>query len=323
MRGSVAILALLAAAGASRAEEPAGRVVLRWQAVPEAASYDLQIAKDDAFTARELEARVQLNGFRLEPPPEARRFWRVRSVDAEGRPGPWSRAKTIEPLVPVAEPGPATLDVPPVAPVAIAAAGPQPRSERTPDLELDPHAGEQIAPPLDDGIDGVSGRDVLLASRPGALLGWRSNLLGVAAPTVAVEAACQLPWFGARWGASLRLGWWGERVTVPASVGITDPLDASADVFTLALLAVHSFPQPWARLYAGAGAGLHLALIRLRDEGALEASPALELVGGAGLPMGPGELFGELSAGLGGVDGPLGRLRTGGIAVSLGYRLGP
>jgi hypothetical protein len=321
MRGSVAILALLVAAGAG-AEEPAGRVVLRWQAVPGAASYDLQIAKDGAFTERELEARVQLPGFRLEPP-AARRYWRVRSVDAEGRPGPWSRAKTIEPLVPVAEPGPATLDVPPVAPVAIGAPGPQPLSDRTPDLEPDPYAGEQIALPLDDAIERVPGRNVRLASGPGALLGWRSNLLGVAAPTVAVEAACQLPWFGARWGASLRLGWWGERVTVPASVGIADPLDASADVFTLALLVVHSFPQPWARLYSGAGAGLHLVLVRLPHSGALEPSGALEAVVGVGRPMGPGELFGELSVGLGGVDGPLGRLRTGGIAVSLGYRLGP
>jgi hypothetical protein len=62
-------------------------------------------------------------------------------------------------------------------------------------------------------------------------------------------------------------------------------------------------------------------VIRVRGEGALEASGSLVAVAGAGRRAGAGELFCELAAGLGGMDGPLGWLRTGGISLAVGYRL--
>lgn len=320
--------ALLAGGSVARAEEPAGRVVLRWQVIPGAASYDLQVAKDGAFTERELEARVPLSGFRLEPPPEERRYWRVRSVDADGRPGPWSRAKTIEPLVrgaePVAEPELATLDVPPVPPAEVAAAALPQVSERAPDLPLDPHAGEELpvqAPPRDAETEGFTVLEVLRDGRPGVMVGWRANLLGVDAPWVAVEGSWPLPWFGAAYGAAVRVGWWRERAVVSIAGGLPLTIEADADVIPVAALLLRSFRNTWARLYAGVGLGVDLVVVRLPGEGALEASAAAEVVAGAGRRFGPGEAFGELTGGLGGVDGPLGRLRTGGIALSVGYRL--
>jgi hypothetical protein len=102
----------------------------------------------------------------------------------------------------------------------------------------------------------------------------------------------------------------------------TEPIPASADVIPVTALVTRSLPQSWARLYAGAGGGVDLVVVRVGSRGALEVSGALAAVAGAGRPLGPGELFGELQGGLGGVDGPLGKLRTGGLSLSLGYRLG-
>jgi hypothetical protein len=170
---------------------------------------------------------------------------------------------------------------------------------------------------------GASIADVLRTGRPGLMVGWRANLLGVDAPALVIEGEWPLPWLGASWSAALRGGWWRESTAVPASLGLPASLAASADVVPLSLLAFRSFTAAWARPYAGAGIGVDLVVMRVGDAGALDAGATAQLVGGAGRPLGPGELFAELAAGLGGVDGPLGRLRTGGISFSVGYRLVP
>jgi hypothetical protein len=91
-------LALLAAAIAAEAlaQEPSASVVLRWRSVPEAAAYELQIATDPAFAEPVVSERVPTAGYRWRTIPAERHFWRVRSVDAEGRLGPWSAVKAIE-----------------------------------------------------------------------------------------------------------------------------------------------------------------------------------------------------------------------------------
>jgi hypothetical protein len=330
MRGSaVALAALLVTGSTVRAEEGAGRVVLRWKAIPGAAAYDLQVSRDAPFSQPELDVRVELAGHRLGSPPEdGRRFWRVRSVDADGRPGPWSETKVIDPLprsplaaVPEPEPEPKTLDVPPLSPEALAvseelAPSAAPLSSRA-DGELHPST---LVP--DWTVDEGSALGLFERARPGVLFGWRANLLGVDAPEVTVECAPPLPWLGRHWWSSLRVGWWRERVTVPASVGLTSPRPATADVLPISALLLRAFPAGWGRLYAGGGAGAHLAVIRVRGEGSLDASGSLLAVAGAGRWAGAGEFFVELAAGLGGIDGPLGRLRTGGISLAVGYRLG-
>jgi hypothetical protein len=334
MRASSAIAAaLLLCAAAARGEDPSPRVVLRWQSVPGAAGYDLQVSRDATFAVREVDVRVELAGYRLGSPPTAgRRYWRVRTVDGDGRPGPWSTAKVIEPL----EAGPGTpappepvavlLDVPPVAPAPLPAepAEPQPPSGAEPGPPLASRAGDVPPPPTappESELEGMGFLGLLRAGRPALMAGWRSNLLGVSAPLLAAEGRWPFPWLGARWGVALRAGWWREATKVPASLGLYAPLPATADVVPLALLLTRELPTRWARLYAGAGAGLHLVVMRQEGMGSLGASGALEAVVGAGRRVGPGEPFVELAAGLGGVDGPLGRLRTGGISLSVGYRL--
>lgn len=334
-RSRLAIAAtLLLCAVAARGEEPSARVVLRWQAVQGAAGYDLQVARDATFAVRELDIRVELAGYRLGPPPTAgRRYWRVRTVDGDGRPGPWSSAKVIEPIEPVPgtaaaplEPDPVPLDVPPVAPARLQSEPPllAPMSGAGPLPSLTARAGDEPAtqpPPPDAALEGPGLLDLLRTGRPGLLAGWRSNLLGVSAPTLAAEGVWPLPWRGGRWGVALRAGWWREATEVPASLGLDAPIAATADVLPIALLLTREVPTPWARLYAGAGVGLHLVVMRQGSMGSLDASGALEATVGAGRRIGPGEPFVELSAGLGGVDGPLGRLRTGGISFAVGYRL--
>jgi hypothetical protein len=335
MRASPALLAAALCAGAvvpaARGDEPVGRVLLRWQSVPGAAGYDLQVAADAGFSRRQLDVRVELAGHRMAASWE-RRYWRVRAVDAEGRAGPWSAAKTIDPLRRAATPdagsnpelAPALLDVPPLAPAAVEGTPAQGAAERPPAERVSPAA--EVALPFslgqDPGFEGFTVLDVLGDGRPGVIAGWRANLLGVTAPWLAVEGGWPLPWVGAPYSAALRAGWWRERATVPPGAGMAATFSATADVAHVAALLLRSVATPWARVYAGGGLGADLVLVRLLDEGALEASAALEVVAGLGRPFGPGETFVELSGGLGGVDGPLGRLRTGGISLSVGYRLG-
>ena len=338
MRASLwTLLAALsvAATPAARGEEPLERVVLRWQPVQGAVGYDLQVAADPSFARRELEVRVELSGYRLGAA-DARRFWRVRAVDADGRPGQWSAAKTIAPRAqssapaPVAaaatepEPGLRLLQVPPLPPAAIEEAAPR-EAEAGPSLALDAARvaeGGRAADLRDDGaLEGIRLSTWLREGRPGALVGWRANLLGVTAPSVELEVAWPLPWLGAPWSAALRGGWWREEATVRATGGWLTPFEATADVVPLRALLLRARATRWARLYAGAGLGADLVAVRVPGAGALEASAAAEAVGGAGRRVGPGEAFAELAGSLGGVDGPLGRMRTGGFSLSVGYRL--
>jgi hypothetical protein len=331
MRGSrlaIALCALLGAApGAASAEEPAGRVVLRWQSVPGAAGYDLQVATDPSFARRTVDLRVELAGYRLVPAPEQRCYWRVRTVDADGRPGPWSTAKTIEP--PGREPAPSAVEAPP-PPVEAQALEPAPLAGGAPAADesgpafppIAARAGELPAPIVsfpEEGFEGASPWAALWDGRPGALVGWRANLLGVDAPQVGIEGTWPLTWLGGGWSGALRVGWWRERATV--RVTGAPALGAAADVFPLSVILLRSFDLRRVRLYAGAGLGADLVVVRLPDQGALEASAAARVLAGAGRRLGPGEAFAEVEGGLGGVDGPLGRLRTGGLSLSLGYRL--
>ncbi len=89
------LLAALLACASSLALAQTASVVLRWSAVEGAQRYDLQIAKDPAFEQRVLEKSLPTPGFRWEKLPAEQFYWRVRSVDAEGRAGLWSAAQTI------------------------------------------------------------------------------------------------------------------------------------------------------------------------------------------------------------------------------------
>lgn len=95
--GAVILVFVLTAglqASATRA-----RVALRWEPVAGATAYDLQIAKDKKFTDLVLRERVSVAGYRWSELPSIIYYWRVRSIDKEGREGPWSTARTISPEV--------------------------------------------------------------------------------------------------------------------------------------------------------------------------------------------------------------------------------
>ncbi len=96
-----AALALLAAPGAG---EMGARVVLRWQAVEGAVVYEIQIAPEPSFAQPVVSVRVEVPGYRWAEIPAARHYWRVRSVDRDGRIGPWSEVKTIEAALNAPEP---------------------------------------------------------------------------------------------------------------------------------------------------------------------------------------------------------------------------
>jgi len=82
-----------------------GAVEFRWAAVQDASGYELALAGDSAFS--------QTVDVRREDAVEARRtlpvgqwWWRLRSLDAQDRPGPWSDALqlTVQPEPPVPAP---------------------------------------------------------------------------------------------------------------------------------------------------------------------------------------------------------------------------
>src|SRR5437867_602683 len=125
-----AVLCLLSVSSAM-ATDFSATIVLRWTAVESAVAYELQIASDEDFKQIVVQERVQTNGFRWQALPDMAHHWRVRSVDAEGRLGPWSPDKRIEPVFVPPEPvtpatgarvalsGPVTLSFAPRPPIKI------------------------------------------------------------------------------------------------------------------------------------------------------------------------------------------------------------
>jgi hypothetical protein len=95
---------LLALPGLPSAQEASASVVLRWKADPRSASYELQVSTDASFHQPVLVVKVPTPGHRWFEIPTLRYYWRVRSLDAEGRPGIWSEVRTIEPALLPPEP---------------------------------------------------------------------------------------------------------------------------------------------------------------------------------------------------------------------------
>jgi hypothetical protein len=75
------------------------RMVLRWREVPDAAAYEIQIAKDRGFANPVVSEKVISPGYRWDQIPAETHWWRVRSIDAEGRPGRWTDPKEIGPAL--------------------------------------------------------------------------------------------------------------------------------------------------------------------------------------------------------------------------------
>ena len=95
----IAALVFLAPRLAQSDEGATAQIVLRWTEVAGAAEYELEIAKDAAFKNTVVRERAKTAGFRWKEIPTVKYFWRVRSVDTNGRQSPWSEPLTIEAAV--------------------------------------------------------------------------------------------------------------------------------------------------------------------------------------------------------------------------------
>lgn len=80
---------------ASGAGAQTARIVLRWKEVTGAGAYELQIAKDSSFAEVVLHTRTSTPAYRWEHLPAQIHWWRVRTVDADGRPSEWSAPLTV------------------------------------------------------------------------------------------------------------------------------------------------------------------------------------------------------------------------------------
>ncbi len=91
-----AALLLLPASAESAELGPAQpQIVLRWARVPLAVAYHVEISPDPTFETIAVERRLAGESFVWEAVPAQIHYWRVRSLDQAGRPGPWSLTKTI------------------------------------------------------------------------------------------------------------------------------------------------------------------------------------------------------------------------------------
>jgi hypothetical protein len=72
-----------------------GRIVARWEADVPAASYEVQLARDAAFSTVVATERTTTREASFIPPGPGEYFARVRGLDADGEPGPFSNAVTV------------------------------------------------------------------------------------------------------------------------------------------------------------------------------------------------------------------------------------
>lgn len=84
-----------------------GPVTFRWAGVDTAAGYELAVAADKAFTQHADISRMDVAEAR-HTLPIGQWWWRVRSIDAQGQPGPWGESLAI--AVAPAPPAPAPED---------------------------------------------------------------------------------------------------------------------------------------------------------------------------------------------------------------------
>lgn len=73
-----------------------GQIVARWQAAVPATSYEVQLARDAAFSTAVTTQRTTAHDASFAPPGPGEYHARVRGLDADGEPGPFSNAVTVK-----------------------------------------------------------------------------------------------------------------------------------------------------------------------------------------------------------------------------------
>ena len=337
--------------------DPSAPVALSWEPVPEATGYEVQVAAPERLEDVPPQA-TPAAGLSL-PLPSGPLAWRARALDGTGGPGAWSTPGLFfhgRPLPARAEiePGAGSLVANGTDSTSLVVRLYDATGRRLRGAPLTVTATEGRVEGLSESADGWSARYVaperlppsgraeivvadrgFTASAPvtlrapasrwrlGLLAGWQSNLSGVSEPSVSLEAMWRAPWLSDRVLLAVRAGTWATSGVVPAQPGLPTPVEATARVAPLSLLALLEWPLGRVAAYGGAGVGVHLVRIAVGPESSLEAGPSASLLLGASAALGPGEAFAEVDAGVGSVDAALGRLRTGGLFVGAGYRYRP
>ena len=75
---------------------PGQTIVFDWSDVAGAARYTIQIASQDTFSSPTVNTTVSASIYLASTLPITRMWWRVRAIDASGRPGAWSEARRFE-----------------------------------------------------------------------------------------------------------------------------------------------------------------------------------------------------------------------------------
>jgi hypothetical protein len=71
-------------------------VVLRWEAVSDVSGYVIQVSEDKRFSKVVKESKIDQNFFRFSPPSLEREYWfRVKSIDKDGREGEFSKPRKV------------------------------------------------------------------------------------------------------------------------------------------------------------------------------------------------------------------------------------
>ncbi len=337
--------------------DPSVPVALTWKAVPEATGYEVQVAAPGNLDAvPPLAAPTPRLSLTLPPGALA---WRARALDRAGGVGRWSETEIFfhgrPPSVRAEiEPGAGSLvaDGRDSTSIAVHLFDAEGRRVRGAPLTVTATEGRVVGlaqaeegwtaryvapdrmPPAGHSEIVVEDRGFMARApvglrappsrwRVGLLAGWQTNLASVSAPSAFVEVLWHAPWPWDRLLLAARAGTWATSAVVPAQPGLPAPLQASARVVPLALLALLERPLGRVAVYGGAGVGINLTRLAVGQDASLVAAPSATLLLGVSSALGPGEIFAEADAGVGRVDAALGRLRTGGLLVGAGYRYRP
>ncbi len=183
--------------------------MLRWKEVAAAAQYELQVSSDAGFKRVVLQQRAKVTSFKWEKVPPGSYFWRVRTIDANGRDGPWSAPKAIEPAVAAAsddEVAPLVHKKPPppprparvaaaAAPVSATVVPAAPSSEPAPSAPPVVEADAATEPPHAGAGLEVGVRGGVLVAKLGA------------GPQVGLDVSLKLTPISARLRLALFAGW--------------------------------------------------------------------------------------------------------------------
>ncbi len=337
--------------------DPSAPVALTWKPVPEAIGYEVQVAvPGDLDAVPRLAAPTASLSL---PLPVGALAWRARALDGLGGAGHWSEPRFFFHGRPPSaraeiEPGASALvaDGKDSTPVAVRLFDAEGRRVRGAPLALTATEGrvEGLAESEDgwtaryvapDHVPPAGRSEIVVEDRGftarvpmtlrappsrwrlGLLAGWQANLASVSAPSAFVEVLWHAPWLADRLLLAARAGTWATSAVVPAQPGLTAPLQANARVVPLSLLAMLEWPLGRVAVHGGAGVGIHLTRLQVGPDASLDAAPSATVLIGASAAVGPGEIFAEVDASLGRMDAALGRLRTGGFLVGVGYRYRP